>query len=163
MYWALYTSEAEISDQKLVETLTTDTTAISILVSCDTLTPQMRQPNPHVVEWHFLGNSRDFHRTNVPVSSARQQPSNRLLVVTARLPRKLHSTNSILSGSLSWGTFRGGNSVQYPTPHQFLPSHYERPSMRSNPAMVLRIHEVRLSPCGATQARARTNVSVSRP
>ena len=35
-YWMLYMSEAEISDQKLVETLTTDTTAISILVSCDT-------------------------------------------------------------------------------------------------------------------------------
>ena len=35
-YWTLYTSEAEISDQKLVDTLTTDTKAISILVSWDT-------------------------------------------------------------------------------------------------------------------------------
>ena len=153
-------SEAEISDQKFVETLTTDTTAISILVSCDTRAPHLRQLNTRVIEWHFLGHSREFHRTNVPVSSARQQPSNRLLVVTARLPGKLHSTNSILSGSLSWGTFRGSNSVQYPTPHQFLPGHDERPGMRFYPAMVLQIHEVRLSPCGATQARARTNVSV---
>ncbi|KAF8264436.1 hypothetical protein EI94DRAFT_1559684, partial [Lactarius quietus] len=30
-YWKLYGSEAEISDQKLVETLTSDTTAMSIL------------------------------------------------------------------------------------------------------------------------------------
>ena len=35
--------------------------------------------------------------------------------------------------------------------------------MWSYPAMVLRIHEVRLSPCGAAQARAGTIVSVSRP
>jgi hypothetical protein len=38
MYWELYSSEAEISDQKLVETLTTDTLAMSILVSSDTRT-----------------------------------------------------------------------------------------------------------------------------
>ena len=156
----MYSSVAETSDKKLVETLATDTAAISFLVSCDTWAPQMHEPNHHVIEWHFLGNNREFHRTSVPVSSARQQPSNRLLVVTARLPGKLHSTISILSWSLSWGTFRGSNSVQYPTPPQFLPVHDERPGMRSYPAMVLPIHEVRLSPYGAAQARARTNVSV---
>ena len=38
-YWELYVSEAEINDQKLVDTLTTDMTAISILVSDDSQTP----------------------------------------------------------------------------------------------------------------------------
>ncbi len=38
MYWKLYGSEAETSDQKLVETLTGDTNSMLILVSGDTRT-----------------------------------------------------------------------------------------------------------------------------
>ena len=37
-YWELYVSEAEINDQKLVDTLTSDMTVISILVSVDSQT-----------------------------------------------------------------------------------------------------------------------------
>lgn len=35
MYWELYASEAELSDQKLVQTLTGDTKSMVILVSRD--------------------------------------------------------------------------------------------------------------------------------
>ena len=159
-YWTQYLSEAEISDQKLVDTVINDTTAISVVVSgYKWASKSLRRSNLHAIEWHFRINNREFHHTNISVSSAKKQPSN---LVTARSPGKRHSTISILSGSLSWGTFRSGNSVQYLTTHQFLPGLDEHLSMRSCPAMVLRIHEVRPSPCGPAQARARTNVSTSR-
>ena len=166
MYWKLYASEAEISDRKLVETMVGDTNSMLILVSRDTWVLHSTSTLIHTTEWPFLFHNRGFYPTDVPVSSTRQRPRNRLPIITARskLHPRLHpKTFSILFKSLPRGSLGGGHSNEYPTTSQPHPGYDQRPSMRSYSAMVQRLLEVCLSPCGPSQARSGPNVSVTRP
>lgn len=121
MYWELYASEAKINDQKFVDTLIGDTRALSILVRGNERAPHSLLTHSHPTEWHILFHNCGFSPTSVTGSSAKQQPGNRLLIVTARFAWKLHpSTATILSGSLPWGAIGSACSIKYSTRHQLL-------------------------------------------
>ena len=50
-YWTKYMSKAELSDQKLVDTVIKDTTAISVVVSRDKwASKSLRRSNLHAIE-----------------------------------------------------------------------------------------------------------------
>ena len=157
-------SEAEENDQKLVESLSGDTNSMLILVRGAFSNFNQCRILSNVTEWPFLCHSCEFHRRNIPGPSTRQRPADRGPALTARLWAQLYPIFVLIFFQRSTlYSFKYRHSLEYPYVSQSLSEHDKRPGSRSHPAMVPRIHEVRVSPCGATQARSSAHILVPRP
>ena len=130
-YWDLYASEAEISDQKLVETLTSDTKAMSIMVVARSVLHTLRQPNPlpqnsifsSIIAGFIYKLPRLFSQTTA------KKPS---VYCHSSFPRKTPPNYHLhFVRVLTLGSRRSAYSIKYPTRYQLLPGYDECLSMRS--------------------------------